>query len=218
MKRERTSLAGASGRSPEPVRFRPASRVGRTASWACLSASLACGCGYTLGYRAPPGVETVAVPIFQNATFPLRRDVEYEITSRFREELQARTPLRLVDSGSADLVILGTVRQYRDPTVAEGPRDERIESVLVVAVDLVVEDYVNGTRSEVGVEVVEPFSDQRGETSRDVRARAFKNLAERMAIAVEAWEGEPRRDPSHAEASRRRAGGGVGAERPVDGG
>ncbi|MGQ9589642.1 MAG: LPS assembly lipoprotein LptE [Planctomycetota bacterium] len=218
MKRERRSLAGVPGRSREPAGSRRVRGVGRAAYSACLSAALACGCGYTLGYRAPPGVETVAVPIFQNSTFPLRRDVEYEITSRFREELQARTPLRLVDSGSADLVILGTVRQYRDPTVAEGPRDERIESVLIVAVDLVVEDYVNGVRSEVGVEVVEPFSDQRGETARDVRARAFKNLAERMAIAVEAWEGEPREGSGPAGAPPSPAAGGAGAERTVDGG
>ncbi len=152
------------------------------------AALLASSCGYSLGYRAPPGVETVAVPIFQNATFPLRRGVEYEITSRFREELQARTPLRLVDSRSADLVIVGRVREFRDPTVAEGPHDERIESVLVVAVDLTIEDYVNGTRSEATVEVVEPFSDQLGETAMSVRSRAFKNLAERMALAVESWE------------------------------
>ena len=38
------------------------------------------GCGYSLGYRAPTGVETIAIPIFQNVTFPLWREVEYEVT------------------------------------------------------------------------------------------------------------------------------------------
>lgn len=149
---------------------------------------LAAGCGYGLGYRAPPGVETVAVPIFQNGTFPLRRDIEYEVTDALRKEILARTSLRLVDSGEADLVLLGTIREYRTPTAAEGPRDSRIEASLVVVVGLVVEDYSSGRRSDVEIRVAEPYSPQLGETDLDARDRAVRSLAERMLLAIESWE------------------------------
>lgn len=146
------------------------------------------GCGYSLGYRAPTSVRTVAVPIFDNQTFPLRRDVEYELTSAFRKELQARTDLRLTDSDQADMVVYGTVRYYRERVVAEGPSDQKTESVLVVVVGLAVEDLRNEQRSEVMVRDQEPVSFQTGETLDDGRRRAIKNLAERMVLAIESWE------------------------------
>ena len=146
------------------------------------------GCGYSLGYRAPEGVETVAVPIFENRTFPLRREIEYELTDALRREIQARTPLALWDSEEADLVLLGTVREFRTPTAAEGPRDERIEATLGIVVSLLVEDHRNGTRSEVEIRVAEPYSPQLGETELIARGRSVRNLAERMVAAIESWE------------------------------
>jgi hypothetical protein len=133
-------------------------------------------------------VETVAIPIFQNSTLPLRRDIEYEVTEALRREIHARTPLRIVDSGDADLVLLGTIREYRTPTAAEGSRDVRIEANLVVVVALVVENYLSGRRSEVEIRVAEPYSPQLGETDLDARGRVVRNLAERMLLAIESWE------------------------------
>jgi hypothetical protein len=147
------------------------------------------GCGYSLGYRTPPNVETIAIPIFQNVTFPLWREVEYEVTEALRREVQARTRLRLTYSDTADLVVLGTVREFRPATLAEGEFDEKIESVLIVSAALVVEDYRNEQRYQVDeVRVSEPFSDQFGEGVDSVRPRAVKNLAEKMLLAIESWE------------------------------
>lgn len=47
--------------------------------WGLLTV-LVCGCGYAAGYRLPGGVEVVNVPVFDNQTFPLRRDVELDLT------------------------------------------------------------------------------------------------------------------------------------------
>ena len=146
------------------------------------------GCGYSLGYRAPPHVQSVAVPIFQNQSFPLFRDIEYELTDTFRREIQARTPLEVLTSGSADLLILGTIRDFRKSTVAEDEHDRAIESVLVVVVSVTVEDFRNRRRWTEDVRVVEPFSIQLGDTTASVRERAFKNLSERMLLAIESWE------------------------------
>jgi hypothetical protein len=153
---------------------------------ACM-ASLGAGCGYSLGVRSPPGVETVAVPIFNNATFPLRRDVEYEVTSALRKEIQTRTPLRLVSSEQADLVVHGTVAEFDEWVVAEGRQDEKVESNLRITVDLIVEDYRNRVRRDIRVQDVEPFSVASGETIDVARLQAVGNLAEKIVQALEEW-------------------------------
>ena len=90
--------------------------------WLVLTALT--GCGYSLGYRTPSAVQSVAVPIFQNQTFPLRREIEYELTSAFRKEIQARTQLCLTNSLDADMVVHGTIRYYRERVIAEGDSDQ----------------------------------------------------------------------------------------------
>jgi outer membrane lipopolysaccharide assembly protein LptE/RlpB len=146
------------------------------------------GCGYSSAFRAPSGVRTVAVPTFNNATFPLRRELEYELTSAVRREILSRTNLKLVDSRDADLVIHGTIREFREPVVAEGPRDQVIESTLVMSVSVIVEDYAGGKRWQENVTKDEPFSVQLGETLEQARSRAITNLAERILLVVESWE------------------------------
>ncbi|MBI4604286.1 MAG: hypothetical protein HY721_20190 [Planctomycetes bacterium] len=171
-------------------RARPS--LARSSALAALAASLglggACGCGYSAGYRAPPSVETIAIPLFSNETFPLRRDVEHELTSALRKEVQARTALRLVGSEQADLVLYGTVRDFREKLVAEGRRDQKIESTVVISVRVVLEDYRNGRRREETVTVREPLSVQLGETLEAARRRAIANLAEKVLEQVEWWE------------------------------
>lgn len=146
------------------------------------------GCGYTLGYRTPPGVETVGVPIFQNTTFPLRREVEFDLTSRVRKGLERRSPLRVVHSGEADLVLRGTILEFRESLVIEGERDSRVESNLVAVVDVALEDYVNGTRLVRRITTTEPFSVAAGESFETGRGRAIDNLAERIVSFVEYWD------------------------------
>lgn len=145
------------------------------------------GCGYRLGYQAPPSVYTIAVPIFDNRTFPLRRDVEYELTSALRREIQARTPLRLVAESDADLVVFGTVSRFYETVIAEGRRDEKLESNISVTVDLVIEDRVHDVSWKKRETKVEPFSIAQGETIDVARRRAIDNLAEKILVELEAW-------------------------------
>jgi len=149
------------------------------------------GCGYSLGYRSPAQVKTVAVPIFTNTTFPLRRDVEFELTSAFRQELQARSGLVLVDERSApDLVVRGRITEFREWVVAEGGDDRKTESSVVATVVLEVENYLQGIREELPpVSDVEPFSIEAGQGFALGRVRAIRNLAEKLVIALEDWEG-----------------------------
>jgi hypothetical protein len=146
------------------------------------------GCGYSSAFRAPPGVRTVAVPTFNNATFPLRRELEYELTAALRREILSRTNLKLADARDADLVIHGTIREFRQPVVAEGQRDQVLESTLVIAVAVTVEDHAGRKRWRENVRKEEPFSAQLGETLEQARSRAITNLAERILLVVESWE------------------------------
>jgi len=151
---------------------------------------VAAGCGYSIGYRAPPSVRTIAVPIFNNATFPLRREIEYELTTALRKDIQSRTPLQLADSEQADLVLYGTVMRFREGVVADGRRDQKIESMVTIEVEIIVEDFVNRERWTENVAVQEPFSPQIGETEDEVRSRAIVNLAEKILGQLAAWETE----------------------------
>jgi hypothetical protein len=150
-------------------------------------ATLASGCGYTLGYRLPTGVTTIAVPIFDNQTFPLRREVEHDLTEAFREQIQLRTSLVLTDQSKADMVVYGTIRRFRERAVAEDRVDRKIESNISAEVELVVEDYRNKKRSREVVTRIEPLSVQSGETFETARARAIANLAERLVTRIEDW-------------------------------
>ncbi len=155
---------------------------------ACSIALALAGCGYTLGFKAPPGVRTIAVPVFYNATFPLRREVEFDLTSAFRQEIQARTSLRIVDSAAnPDLIVRGRIVDFRERVVAETRRDVKTESNIVSTVDLEIENYVAGTMHKQRVTDVQPFSIEAGETFDVGRQRAIRNIAEKLLVAIEDW-------------------------------
>lgn len=162
-------------------------RPRRLISAITLALPLLASCGYQLGYRLPEGVGTLAVPIFHNATFPLRREVEYDLTEAVRKEFHARSPLRVVDSDRADLVLRGTIVEFRELLLADEERDRKVESSLVAVVDLTLEDHVNGTRREYRVTTAEPFSTASGESFGSRQAGALSNLAERIVAQVEYW-------------------------------
>jgi lipopolysaccharide assembly LptE-like protein len=155
------------------------------------------GCGYTLGYRMPPGVRTVSIPIFENATFPLRREVEFEITSAFRQELQARTDLRIVDeNGSPDLLVRGRILEFRERVIAQSRQDVKTESNLVALVELRIENYLAGTVRVERVNDVEPFSIESGESFATGQRRAIRNIAEKLVVAMEDWGGDGEAAPA----------------------
>ena len=158
------------------------------ASVLILLSWIAGGCGYGLGYRTPAGAKTVSIPIFLNATFPLRREVEIELTSAFRQEIQSRTDLRIIDeTSSPDLVVRGKVLEFRERVVAEGRHDVKTESNLVALVELEIEDHRSGTVRIERVSDVEPFSVQGGEDFDVGRRRAIGNIAEKLVVALEDW-------------------------------
>ncbi len=126
--------------------------------------------------------------MFHNATFPLRRELEFALTSATREEIQTRTSMVLVDSGEADMVVKGTISDFSERVVAEGRNDEKLESRVYITVRLVVEDYQNEKRWEEKVRVDEPVSFDAGETIEIGRQRAIEDLAEKIVNTLDSWQ------------------------------
>jgi len=86
----------------------------RTSRWIILAALalLVAGCGVysTKQGRPKEGLETVAVPIFENRTS--EPGIEVELTEDIVTGLLDERTVRVADEASADAVLLATVRRY----------------------------------------------------------------------------------------------------------
>ena len=153
-----------------------------------LTLTLLSSCGYSLGYRTPPDVYTIGVPIFHNSTFGLRREIEYDLTSLVRQEIQTRTSLRVVSTEKADMILRGNIVVFRENLIVQGDRNNKVESNVFAVVDVILEDYVNGSKMTMRVNDNEPFSPVLGEEFQTGRNRALKNLAERIVARIEYWD------------------------------
>ena len=90
---------------------------------------LLCGCGYKTTGSAPDAnswyqwkslyredVKTVAVPIFQNKTF--RRGVEFQLSKAIVNQMEMRTPYKVVPRDRADTILEGEIVDIRLSTVS----------------------------------------------------------------------------------------------------
>lgn len=164
----------------------------RTATSSLAVLALVCsGCGYALGYRMPEGVRTIAVPVFANETFPLRREVEYDVTRAVRRELEVRSDVRLTDRARADAVLEGTVVAFRQAVLTEDTEDDRdvaAESSIHVTVQVrLVRTRDGEVLFDRRISDHATFSRLRGETIDDARNQAIDEIAERIVADLEAW-------------------------------
>ena len=65
--------------------------------------------GYAAGSLHPEGIQTVAVPILENATF--HRNVEFDLTEALIKEIERRTPYKVVPQVRADTIFTGRIRE-----------------------------------------------------------------------------------------------------------
>lgn len=78
---------------------------------AAVSQFVLTGCvGYKLGSNLPPGIRSVAVPVFVNETG--EPALETLTTSATIQEFQKDGSLKVVDRGSADTVVEVTLKKY----------------------------------------------------------------------------------------------------------
>jgi hypothetical protein len=107
------------------------------------------GCAY--GFRSGQvreGLQTVAVPFFENRTSEPSLDVEF--TEAIIAALIADRTLRVVDEDSADALLLGTIRRYRVAEAFFGADRQAEEFELRIEVE------VSLVRRDGGEVIVEP--------------------------------------------------------------
>jgi len=153
--------------------------------------ALLSGCGYTLGARlgSSPNSKTgaIAIPTFDNQTIPLRRDLEFELTSALRKAVQSRTTWTLARDGSSDVTVYGTIRDFRERVLADDDLDRKIESMVSIVVHLRIEDYRSRKLREEIVSETEPLSITQGGTLASARRRAIEGLARKILDQIQTF-------------------------------
>lgn len=73
---------------------------------------LCCGCAYSTTSRTAKGIESVAVPFFDNKT--AEPNLELQVTEQIINNLVADNTLHVVDEGQADALLDGTIVEFRN--------------------------------------------------------------------------------------------------------
>ncbi len=163
--------------------------IGVRAPGALLACLLSLGC-LSCGYSAKPlvrdGYRTVAVSIFENPT--VRRAHEFDLTNAVTRAIHARTPYRIAAEDKADLVMAGTILDYRTPALVEDRRDLVIESRVDITLQIVLTDRSGRTVAQNTATRGAEFSTRRGESEESARAEVIEQLA-RWAVTTleEKW-------------------------------
>jgi hypothetical protein len=93
---------------------------GRVTTVVTLIGALAAGCGYSIRPPYDANVRTVYVPVFKSNSF--RRDLNFMLTRRIQEEIQNRTPFKVVGSPEgADTTLEGTITFVDKNVQVENP-------------------------------------------------------------------------------------------------
>ncbi len=105
-----------------------------------------CGYGLTPG-RVKPGLESVGIPYFENATF--EPEVEVALTDAIIAGIIADRTLRYTDPETADALILGTITYFKFEEVFFGTNRQAEEYQLRIRCEV---SLVNRASGEVIVE------------------------------------------------------------------
>jgi hypothetical protein len=136
-------------------------------------------CGYSMRRLTPPGVRTVAVEVIENPTF--RRDIEFQLTEDLKNAILSRTDLLVVDKNRADLLLSGTILQFREQVLAENLEDDIVQSSVIVTVEFVLTDRRTGKeRDRDRITDVSEFGVGRNEDLGSATSEAFSDLAEKV--------------------------------------
>lgn len=94
--------------------------------------------GYSLSPRHSACIRTVRVPLFKNKTYV--RNLEVELTEAVVKRLHQVTPWRVVQSGSADAELLGTIVAVAKRPILMNELNEVREADLALGVEIEFRD------------------------------------------------------------------------------
>jgi len=161
--------------------------LGRLAAAAgLLAVVVVCGC-YHIGVVPPRGIKRIAVPFFSNETFPLERDLEYDLTREVRRRIEEETDLELVsDPAAADAVLEGTLQAFRESVAAEDKLDRPVRSYVYATVSVTLRRGEEVLFQDTWQERT-AFLTASGRTS--AREGLVRRIADRIvAVALSNWD------------------------------
>ena len=146
--------------------------------------AIASGCGYSTGSLVDRRMRRVYLPMFHNQTY--YRDFEVELTRQVEREIASRPGIFIVPRDQADIVLTGTIVDFRLRVLSEDDRDRVRESSATTTVRISIEDARSG-RVLKSYEVSDraEFFLARGENQATATAESFFDLARKIVQGLE---------------------------------
>ncbi|MBD3400870.1 MAG: hypothetical protein GF399_11155 [Candidatus Coatesbacteria bacterium] len=156
---------------------------------ALVSLVLFGGCRYTFTPNLPPGIESVAVPVFENQTFTY--GIEQTLTEEVIEELLTNSPLTVRDRDRADALLLVSITRYVTRAKTYDVEEDVKERELTVEVELTFRDlaskrdlfHVPTLREKVDYYDID-VAGMEAETEEQAYERLVELLAERIVNRI----------------------------------
>jgi hypothetical protein len=158
---------------------------------ACLGSA---GCAYTTSTAAlPPHVKTIAIPTFTNQT--TQYAIEQSLTQAVIDRFVNDNHLKVVDEKSADYVVRGTLKDYRNVVFGFNTTENASEYRVTIVVSVTVKDAVKNREvwsddalSRYANYYVVPVPGSPAKTEFDGRADAISKIADEiLARTVQSW-------------------------------
>jgi len=151
----------------------------------CALLAITSSCGYSAGSLTRPGFERVHLQMFGNETF--YRDFERDLTRQVARELSSRPGIFITPLDSADIVLRGTVIDFRQRVLSEDDRDRIRESSALIRVRIEILDAHDPRRLLKKFEVADraEFQLARGENLATATDESFFDLARRVVDGLE---------------------------------
>ncbi len=152
------------------------------------------GCAYTASPALlPPHLKSVAIPVFENQTgeYTLEQDVTDAVVRRFVSD----NHLRIVDSRTADCIVQGTLRSYRNAVFGISTTDVAQEYRVTIVVSVTFKDQVKNREIWHDEDIVKTANyyvqnvpGQPAKTELDGRKEAIEKIADEiLSRSIESW-------------------------------
>jgi hypothetical protein len=152
------------------------------AAIASALALLGLACGYSTGLRAAERHRTIGVEFFGNDTY--ERDLERPFYDEVSRVLRDTSDAPLVDPRKADVVLRGTITEFRRRRGIRSAENRLLETGVYIEVQAELVDRLRDLplRGPVRQGVWVGFQIGPAENEREARQRALHNVAEEVVL------------------------------------
>lgn len=167
----------------------------KTITVALVTFLLVSGCGYSVRPPYSSRIKTVYVPVFKSIVFA--RDLNIQLTKLLQDEIQNRTPFKVVGSPEgADATLEGTVAIVDRNLIVENPNNlprqlQQMIQVNVRFIDNHTKDEKQKELPPVAINELAYFFPEIGETAQLGSYKTMQKIVEQIVGMMEQpWEGK----------------------------